>query len=107
MEAPREIIVRESHVCSVEIRPCQPGSRSTTLSEPVSTNGIADLSCRIGSEADAIYSWMVRYILKRHIPQPSRILLVESGSRSITETAIPRIRMQFHDAAIDLVTCFF
>jgi len=49
----------------------------------------------------------VRYVLRRHIPEPSRILLIESGSRHITETVIPRIRSQFGDGvSIDLVTCF-
>lgn len=42
---------------------------------------------------------------RRTIPEPSRILLVESGSRHITEIIIPRIEAQFH-APIDLLTCF-
>ena len=37
----------------------------------------------------------------------SRILLVESGSRHITEALIPRMRGHFgNDVPIDLVTCF-
>jgi len=47
----------------------------------------------------------VRYFLRRRIPEPSRILLVESGSRHITEIIIPRLKAQF-GAPIDLVTCF-
>ena len=48
----------------------------------------------------------MRYLLHNGIPEPSRILLVESGARRITEVVIPRIRTQFGDVAIDLVTCF-
>ncbi len=43
---------------------------------------------------------------RRRVPAPSRILLVESGSRRITEAVIPRIREQFGSVAIDLFTCF-
>ena len=49
----------------------------------------------------------MRYFLRRMVPQPSRILLVESGSRRITQIVIPHFRAQFGDnVAIDLVTCF-
>jgi hypothetical protein len=49
----------------------------------------------------------VRYFLRRRIPEPSRILLVESGSRPITETVMPRMRGHFgEDVPIDLLTCF-
>jgi len=49
----------------------------------------------------------VRYFLRRRIPSPSRILLIESGSRSITDTVLPRLQAQFgRDLPIDLVTCF-
>jgi hypothetical protein len=47
----------------------------------------------------------VRYFLRRRIPEPSRILLVESGSRHITEIIIPRLKEHF-GVPIDLVTCF-
>jgi hypothetical protein len=47
----------------------------------------------------------VRYFLRRRIPDPSRILLVESGSRHITEIIIPRLEAKF-GVPIDLVTCF-
>ena len=49
----------------------------------------------------------MRYFFRRRIPEPSRILLVESGSRHITDNVMPRMRRQFGDAApIDLLTCF-
>jgi hypothetical protein len=47
----------------------------------------------------------VRYFLRRRIPQSSRILLIESGSRHITEIITPRLAAQF-GVPIDLVTCF-
>jgi hypothetical protein len=51
--------------------------------------------------------YVVRYFLRRRVPELSRMLLVESGSRRITENVIPRIRSQFGNAVpIDLVTCF-
>lgn len=51
--------------------------------------------------------YVVRYFFRRRVPELTRILLVESGSRRITENVIPRIRMQFGDGVpIDLVTCF-
>lgn len=49
----------------------------------------------------------MRYFLRRRIPQPSRILFVESGSRRITDIAIPRLGAQFGAGVpVDLVTCF-
>lgn len=51
--------------------------------------------------------YVVRYFFRRRVPELSRILLVESGSRRITENVIPRIRTQFGETVpIDLVTCF-
>ena len=51
--------------------------------------------------------YVVRYFLRRRVPEISRILLVESGSRRITENVIPRIHSQFGEGVpIDLVTCF-
>jgi hypothetical protein len=50
--------------------------------------------------------YVVRYFFRRRVPELSRILLVESGSRRITENVIPRIRAQFGETVpIDLVTC--
>jgi hypothetical protein len=49
----------------------------------------------------------VRYILRRWVPEPSRILLVESGSRRVTDMVMPSLRAQFGgNIPIDLVTCF-
>jgi hypothetical protein len=49
----------------------------------------------------------VRYFFRHRIPQPSRILLIESGSRRITGMMIPRFHALFGDGVpIDLVTCF-
>ena len=49
----------------------------------------------------------MRYFLRRRIPSSSRILLIESGSRSITDTVLPRLQAQFgSEVPIDLVTCF-
>lgn len=62
-----------------------------------------------GTSSDALRDIVVivRYFLRRGVPEPSRILLIESGSRHLTETVIPRIRSHFGDAvSIDLVTCF-
>ena len=51
--------------------------------------------------------YVVRYFLRRRVPELSRILLVESGSRQITESVISRIRSQFGETVpIDLFTCF-
>jgi len=53
------------------------------------------------------YTFDVRYFFRRRIPEPSRILLIESGSRHITEFVIPRMRGHFGESVpIDLVTCF-
>lgn len=53
------------------------------------------------------YTFDVRYFFRRRIPEPSRILLVESGSRHITDNVIPRMRGHFGaDVPIDLLTCF-
>ena len=49
----------------------------------------------------------MRYFFRRHIPPLERILLVESGSRSITEALLPRLRAAFGSGvAVDLVTCY-
>ena len=49
----------------------------------------------------------MRFFLRRRVPELSRILLVESGSRRVTENVIPRMRGQFGDGVpIDLLTCF-
>ncbi len=49
----------------------------------------------------------MRYVLTRSQPPVSRVLLIESGSRSVLEDIIPGIRQTWGEAVpIDLVTCF-
>jgi hypothetical protein len=49
----------------------------------------------------------LRYFLSRHIPQFQRVLLVESGSRSLLERLIPGLyELGGSDSVIDLVTCY-
>jgi hypothetical protein len=49
----------------------------------------------------------VRYFLSRHIPRPHKILLVESGARSLVEKVAPGLKAAWgEDVEIDLVTCY-
>jgi hypothetical protein len=49
----------------------------------------------------------VRYFFSRHIPQPHRILLVESGSRRLIERVRPALRTALGEHfEIDLLTCY-
>lgn len=49
----------------------------------------------------------MRYFLTRNQPKAIRILLVESGSRSLLEELIPGIRLGYGEAVpMDLVTCY-
>jgi hypothetical protein len=49
----------------------------------------------------------VRHFFRREIPPFTRILLVESGSRHLFDTLIPKLYQIFGDTLeIDLVTCF-
>lgn len=49
----------------------------------------------------------MRYFFRRHLPPSSRILLIESGSRSLIEGVIPHLRSGFGEGTqIDLVTCY-
>jgi hypothetical protein len=49
----------------------------------------------------------VRHFFRRNIPPLTRILLVESGSRHLFDTLIPKLYQMFGDGIeIDLVTCF-
>jgi hypothetical protein len=49
----------------------------------------------------------VRYFLSRHIPQPHRILLVESGSRNLLEKVLPVLRDAWgSEIDIDVLTCY-
>jgi hypothetical protein len=49
----------------------------------------------------------VRYFLSRREPPPTRVLLIESGSRSLIEGLIPHLSTSWaRDIPIDLVTCY-
>lgn len=49
----------------------------------------------------------MRYFLSRRDPPLTRLLLIESGSRSLIEGILPHLRTVWGpDAAIDLVTCY-
>ncbi|HZT40093.1 MAG TPA: hypothetical protein VFA28_19525 [Bryobacteraceae bacterium] len=49
----------------------------------------------------------MRYFLSRHIPQFKRVLLVESGSRTLLEPLIPGLyQTGGAGTRVDLVTCF-
>jgi hypothetical protein len=49
----------------------------------------------------------VRYFLTRREPPPARILLIESGSRSLIENLLPHLRsVHGPEIPIDLVTCY-
>ena len=48
----------------------------------------------------------MRYLTSR-CPAVSRILLVESGSRTITQRVLPKLNLSFTDlTAVDLITCY-
>lgn len=54
-----------------------------------------------------ILLFSVRYFLSRREPPPARLLLIESGSRSLLEGLLPHLRTSWAaDAEIDLVTCY-
>ncbi len=48
----------------------------------------------------------MRYFLTRRLPEESRILIIESGSRDIVEGVVSGIRGTYGDAPVDLVTCY-
>ena len=51
--------------------------------------------------------FFMKYFFSRHIPQPHRILLVESGSRSLIEKVRPVLQETWGDyVEIDLLTCY-
>ena len=48
----------------------------------------------------------MRWVFSRRVPETSRILLVESGKREVSEKLIPHLKRNFgEDVAIDLLTC--
>lgn len=49
----------------------------------------------------------MHYFFRRRIPEFDRVLLVESGSRSITERLLPVLRRNYGERlAVDIVTCY-
>jgi hypothetical protein len=49
----------------------------------------------------------LRYFFRRHLPPVTRILLIESGSRSLIEKVIPSLKTIFGEQLeLDLVTCY-
>lgn len=48
----------------------------------------------------------VRYYLTRREPPLTRILLIESGSRSLSERLLPHLQSVWKNTPIDLVTCY-
>ncbi len=48
----------------------------------------------------------MRFFLTGRIPEPTRILLVESGSRAMLERAVARMRPIFPHTRFELCTCF-
>ena len=49
----------------------------------------------------------MRYFLTRREPAPTRLLLIESGSRSLIEGILPHLRSVWgQDVGVDLVTCY-
>lgn len=48
----------------------------------------------------------MKYFFRRRIPEPERVLLVESGSRRILEKAYERMRALFPQARFELCTCY-
>ena len=49
----------------------------------------------------------MRYFLRRHIPPFTRVLLIESGSRTVFDVLIPRLFEMYGEAIeLDLVTCY-
>ena len=48
----------------------------------------------------------MRWFLSRSVPEPSRVLVIESGPRDVAERLIPRLREVFGpQTPIDLLTC--
>src|SRR6266702_3624582 len=49
----------------------------------------------------------MRYLLSRRAPSGTRLLLIESGSRSLAEGILPHLKSEWAEAyEIDLVTCY-
>jgi hypothetical protein len=54
----------------------------------------------------ARYNSGLRYFFSQRVPDPSRVLLIESGSREVLEKLLPVIPQAFGPVAIDVCTCF-
>lgn len=48
----------------------------------------------------------MRYFLSKSVPPFSRVLIVESGSRHLIESFLPRLYQNHPGMALDLVTCY-
>jgi hypothetical protein len=48
----------------------------------------------------------MKYFLRRQVPPFTRLVLIESGSRHILESLIPRLRSNHEAVEMDLVTCY-
>jgi hypothetical protein len=48
----------------------------------------------------------LRYFLSRRIPPFARVLLVESGSRGVSERLFAELNEKWREVEIDLVTCY-
>jgi hypothetical protein len=48
----------------------------------------------------------LRYFFSRRIPPFTRVLLVESGSRKVSERLLPVLNEKWREIEIDLVTCY-
>lgn len=56
--------------------------------------------------ADARYNGNLRHVFSRRVPLAPRILLIESGSRSVLEKLLPVLSSTFGNVEVDVVTCF-
>lgn len=54
----------------------------------------------------AVYNIYLRYFFSRQVPRSTRILLIESGSRSVLEKLLPALPRIFGNVEIDIVTCY-
>ena len=48
----------------------------------------------------------MRYFFRRRIPHPTRILLIESGSRELINRVLPLLGKMWDGPEVDLVTCY-
>jgi len=68
---------------------------------------VMDLDTFHSHIGSAQYNNPLRYFFRRRIPHPTRILLIESGSRGLIDAALVTLkRMWGERLEIDLVTCY-